>query len=303
MTGAGGLREWAAFAAAHGGVHRPPAGWLRKTNEMIELQVGRVPVTVEALPPGSSDNEGRATRWSARFLYRYAPTCRVFRESALTAAMKALGSPDVVLGIDPDFDAAFVVTSDSPALVRQMWTPAAVGQMVTSFSLSRVNADGRYVELVRAGVLVNHAVMKAGFELVASLAGCDFYGTEALRAVGGHGFEETPSGPRAVVDTPARIILQPRLKGSQVVTIARLKQAVSIPAMTLAVGDPRDEAPSHRLPQGAQMHLRQAGVGTLVIEPGGARFEWSEIETDPQRLLAGARLLGALTGEIGGVFR
>jgi hypothetical protein len=114
-------------------------------------------------------------------------------------------------------------------------------------------------------------------------------------------------GPRAELDAPARVVIRAEAVAEQLVTVARLSEDPGMGPLVLAVeagGRPDDPALASQLPQGAHVHLPRVGAGTLHIEPGATRFVWADIELAPERLRAGAELLGALrSGTLGGVYR
>jgi hypothetical protein len=70
--------------------------------------------------------------------------------------------------------------------------------------------------------------------------------------------------------------------------------------MTFEVENGRAERAT-KLPQAAQVHLARVGTGTLSIGNTSA-FLWHDLELDPERLRAGAELLGAISAG-GGVYR
>lgn len=298
---------WSRFAAERGGVHRVPAGWFTRERERVELSLHGVWVVMDTYTKGSGNHQTSYTRWVASYVRRPGPRCKVYREGVFASIGKALGTQDVVLGASAAFDDTFMVKCDEPAVARRLWTTAAMEHMLRWFPRDTVDSDGVSIELVEIGVVDDPARMAAGFELIADLARRDFFGSDALRAVGGPGYSETAHGPEAAIDAPTRVVLRAEPIGGQLVTVARLAADPGMSPVVLEVdgtGRPADAALASALPQAAQVYLRQVGAGTLIIEPGATRFSWREIQLDPERLRAGAQLLGALsTGGTGGVFR
>lgn len=154
-----------------GGEFRLPSSWASGERERIEVRVGAVLVTMEWYTISHGKRRHRQTRWFARFAGPNAPVFKVYREGALSSVGKALGTQDVVLGTDHEFDAHFMVKCDDPEAVRAVWTPASMQLMVTRFLPNFAQADGEIVEVIVGGHVEDAARMQAGFDLVAALAG------------------------------------------------------------------------------------------------------------------------------------
>lgn len=298
---------WSRFAAERGGVHRVPSGWFTRERERIELVMHEVWLVLETYSTGSGKNRTDYTRWAASSTYPNGPRCKVYREGFFSSIGKALGTQDVVLGVDPAFDEAYMVKCDRPEVVRQLWSPQAMQHLLRWFPNGTVEADGTTVALTETGVASDPARMQAGLDLISDLARRDCFGSDALQEVGGPGFSHSEHGPQAALDAPTRVVLRAEPMNGRLVTVARLGMDPGLAPMLLELDDsgrPADPALASGLPQAAQVHLRQVGAGTLAIEAGATRFWWPDIQTDPARLRAAAHLLGGLsTGGPGGVFR
>jgi hypothetical protein len=299
---------WAEVAAARGGTHSIFDGWFNRGTERIEVVVGGVAVTVETQSGGGvGQREAAYTRVRAPYAFGPGPRFRIYREGVLTSIGKALGDQDVVLGGHAAFDRHFMVSCDEPALVRRLWTPAAMDAMLAGFPQATVSADVFTLELSERGIWTDPGKIHAALDLVGELAARDLRGETALRAIRGAAFGSSAGRPWVELDVPVRVTISTEDVGGQLATVARLAEDPGADPLVLAIdpsGRPEDRALASKLPQGAHVHLSRTGAGTLHIEPGATRFVWPDVELDPERLRAGAELLGALrTGGPGGVFR
>jgi hypothetical protein len=161
---------WARFAAEHGAAHLLPSGWASGENERIEMKLGGVLVTMETYTRSRGDRRRSLTRWFACCVQPGAPVWKVYREGVMSGIAKSLGSQDVVLCTDPEFDEHFMVKCDNPSTVRGAWTADSMRHMLASFGNGLAQSDGETVELFEGGRLEDFARMQAGFEVVAALA-------------------------------------------------------------------------------------------------------------------------------------
>jgi hypothetical protein len=142
--------------------------------------------------------------------------------------------------------------------------------------------------------------MRTAFLVIGELAARDIYGEAALRAIGDVSKPSAYDCPRAVLDTGTRVTIMAVDRGAQLVMEARADRIAHDP-MRLDVVDGKCEV--GHLPQGAQVHVQRAGSGVLLVDEQGASFTWNDLELDPERLRAGADLLGAMATAHTGVYR
>jgi hypothetical protein len=205
---------------------------------------------------------------------------------------------DIPLG-DKLFDEAFVLKAENTAVARRLMSEDARERMQWLLG-TWITSKPKRIELVGTGRWEDPKLMRNAIELVGVLASTDLYGVAALRAVGD---VTQPEGerPRVVVDTGARVVVMAEDRDDRLVMSARVYEPGEHEPLVLEVIDGRAELAA-KLPQGAQLHLARAGSGTLTIGNTLA-FHWRELELDPDRLRAGAELLGAIAAGARGVYR
>ena len=307
-TNAGSARRrreaWSEIARELGGQYVARAGWFSSDRERIEAVVRGVRIVVDWHKRGSGNHSQTYTRVTAAYPHVDGPSGRVYRQGILSSIGKAFGTQDVALGVDAMFDERFVVKTEQVALMRRLWTPRAAELMLRSFSDVELETQADHVEIEGRGMWLERDRIVGAVDLLAELAGRDLYGAAALGAVPGGTFSER-GGPRVELDAPVRVVIAPEEIDGRLVTCARLADAPAIDALTIGVEDGRttDAALATKLPQSAHVPLRRVGTGTLVVDAAQARFEWRDIELDPDRLRAAAELLGALATASSGVYR
>lgn len=296
---------WRRVALARCGLYHEPQGFWRTTREAIDVEVDGTRVYVDLVVEGSGDSRRVLTRCRAQYPLLLGPVFHIYREGVLAAIGKALGGQDVVLGVEPAFDMHYVVKCDDPGAVRQVWSPRAMCTMLLCFPGATIRSDGRDVELrIDTGLDLASQIDEA-IDLMAEIAGADLFGIGALRALPGATYHP-PSGPwndrsvaYAVVAHPVPVTLAPVVVGRRAVTRATVGDGPRDRPLKLLVRargacEPADAAAE--LPPAAASWLHKVGEGTLIVDGARTSFTWLQIETDPERLLAGARLLAALSG-------
>jgi hypothetical protein len=296
---------WRKVALARGGLYHEPRGGWRASQEAIEVDIDGARVHLDLVVIGSSENRRVYTRCRAQFALLLGPVFHIAPEGVLATLGKALGGQDVALGVDPAFDGRFVIKCDDVEAVRQVWTLPAMRTMLRCFEKATIRSDGRDVELMVDEGLDVAALIDDALDLVAEIVNADIFGLGALRALPGavHHPATGPwndrSAPYVVVEHPVPVTLAPIVLGRRAVTRATVGDGPRARPLKLLVRahgacEPADGA--RELPPAATTWLRKVGDGTLIVDGARTSFTWLRIETDPERLLAGVRLLAALAG-------
>jgi hypothetical protein len=286
---------WAQAAAERNATYHPGRGWLALDPGRITLEVGGATIDIRRSGTGS---RGRMTAAAG------VPIFSIHRGAFLEPPQRAH-----MLGTHPFFDKQFVVLGQNRAALRRLWSAGALERVARHLTSPEISSDGRVIELTEPGIWNERAPLLAVLDILAELGARDVFGAAALRAVRGARFVDGPPGgsPRAELDVPARVAIAAEDVDGALVTVARLGEDPGLDPMRLEVaasGRLADPGLAGALPQGAHLHLPRTGAGRLILEPGSARFEWADVELDPERLRGGADLLAALcAGGPGGVYR
>jgi hypothetical protein len=281
---------WQAIAAEYGGVHEPARGVFRRVNEQIRATVREVPVVVDTYAVSNGKTSHTYSRAIAKVGFAGTPEWSVGPEGFLASIGKALGGNDIELG-DAAFDGAFVLKSESDAVMRRLWSDAARARMLAMAKPS-IKCDGTAIRLVMSGIWEAPEVMRNAIELVVELAACDLYGARWLRGIEGAAFTYTDR-PRAELDTGIRVVIAAEDVDGALAMVARAADPPVLDPLELAITDGKP-ATAVALSQAAEVALARVGSGRLSIAPGELRFTWPDLEIDPERLRAGAELLGAV---------
>ena len=288
---------WRHVASQRGGVYHPDP-----ERPAIEVDVREARVRLELRPVTGRDSHHTMT-CRARFLVPLGPTFRV-GAGGVGLLGKMLGARDAELGGDDAFDACFVVETDEASAVRRVWSPQARRLMYRELREASACSNGREIELTRAEIF-SPAVMNAMIDLVGELASADLFGLEALRTLPGATYHP-PTGrwnerstPYAIIEQPVPVTLMPVNVDGRAVTRATVgdgprEQRIEITVRADGAVKPADAAA--QLPAAAAELLGRVGEGTLVVDGADTSFTWRTVETDAERLLAGARLLAILAG-------
>lgn len=290
------LDVWRQLAARRGGIYLDHPG--RPTIE-VDVREARVRLEIE---PGSSTEPDRAMTCRARYLVPLGP---VFLVEAGSVGLigTLIGARDVVLG-DDAFDACFVVETGEGSAVRRVWSQQAMELMYRELREARVRSDGETIELAR-GTIHSPAVMDAMIDLVGELANADLFGIEALRTLPGATYHP-PTGPwyqrstpHAIIEQPVPVTLMPVAVRGHAVTRATVGDGPRAQRIEIDVSEDGTVEPADggaQVPPAAAALLGRVGDGTLVVDGADTSFTWRTVETDAERLLAGARLLAILAG-------
>ena len=125
------------------------------------------------------------TRARARYPLAVGPKYRVYKEGLMSSFGKALGTQDVYLGVDHDFDDLFMVKCDEPEIMKQVWTTEAMELMRVFFDNCRVDSDEGMVKLMGFGAWTDEHKINTALDLVGILANADLFGHAALAALPG----------------------------------------------------------------------------------------------------------------------
>lgn len=296
---------WRRVVQAHGGVYHEAHGFWQPWSAAIEVDMDQARVYLDLIEVDGRRNRSIHTRCRAQYALLLGPVFHIEPQGLLANLGKALGAQDVELGVEPAFDQRFIIKCDHPEAVRQVWSQRAIGIMLRSFPNATVRSDGRDVELViREDIDLPNRIEEA-LNLVAELAGADVFGIKTLRELPGAVYH-APSGPwndrsvpYVVIDEPVPVTIAPIVVGRRTVTRATVGDGPRDRPLKLLVradGSLEPEGGAAELPHGAVALLRKVGDGTLIVDGDRTSFTWLQVETAPERLMAGARLLAALAG-------
>ena len=288
---------WRQLATRRGGVFIDEPG-----RPAVDVAVGQACVRLE-LNPDSSDGPFLDITCRACYLVPLGPVFHI-EAGSIGPIGKLLGAQDVEFGVDREFDECFVVKTDQRDAVRRMWSPQAMRLMFQALRDADVSSDGREIKLVRFGINASDK-MEEMIDLMSELANADLFGINALRTLPGARYHP-PTGPwnerstpYAIIEQPVPVTLMPVDVRGRAVTRATVgdgprAQRLEITMREDGTVEPADAAAQMR-PEAAAL-LGRLGNGTLVIDGADTSFTWSTVETDAERLLAGARLLAMLAG-------
>lgn|GEM_PF-2352542 len=300
---------WARVAAERGGQHIAPRGLFRGREERIEIPTPHSWISIDWYSSGSGNSTTHYSRARASLARGAGPRFKIYKEHLFASLGKALGTQDVVIGSDAEFDDLFMVKCDQAPLLRRFWTPTAMRIMRNRFRGARIECDGRTVELVDTGLWNEEGPLHGAIDLLTELAERDIYERAALESVRGATVRLSADGvPRAELDAPSRVVIGAEPVGETLATVARLADDAGLEAIELVLdghGRPDDRERASALPQGAHVFMPRVGAGRLVVEEGATRFEFPGLEIDSDRLRASAELLGAIRAASAraGVFR
>lgn len=290
---------WTKVANERGGEHIIPK-WHKRGKERIEVVVQGVSIVLDTYEESNGNSSTSYTRCVASSTVGMLPNFRIYREGALSSFGKMLGTQDVTLGGDTVFDETYMVKSNDEAGTRELWTESAKERMRHQLPKAKVESDGRRIKLVEVGKYKRPYKLNAALDLVSHLASTDVFGIAALRALGGPGLQRDESGyPKVELHAPAPVVVETREISGRLASVAMLKEAANWqPVVAIIEGgslvDPKSFQQFSPL---ARAQVPNVGQATLVVEAGSApRLHWRGVEHDTERLMAGARLLGALAG-------
>ena len=290
---------WAKVAAERGGVHSIPKWWT-SGKERIEVVVKGASVVLDTYEESNGNSSVSYSRCVASSIVGTLPTFRIYREGSLSSFGKMLGTQDVTLGGDIQFDNHFMVKTDDAAGAREMWTHSSKVRMRHRFSKAKIESDGRRIKLVETGKYKDASKLNAALDLVSQLASTDVFGFKALSALGGSGLLRDKLGyPRLELLAPAPVVLETREGDGQLVSVATLKEVGEWRPIVAKIEGGRlaDSKSFQQFSPLARAHVAAVGDATLIVEDGAApRLHWPAVEHDAERLMAGARLLGSLAG-------
>jgi hypothetical protein len=306
-------RVWRQVALSQGGMYQEPRGFFRSKLDAIDVDIDQVRVRVDRFAVGAGSQRRIYTRCRARYLLPRGPVFCIYAGGVLASLGKALGGQNVALGVDRAFDEQFVLECEDAKAVQRILSPWAMQLMRRSFARARIQSDGAEIELVSPEPLDVPDLVVEVLDLVAELAGADLFGAEALRALPG-GAYRPPTGPwndrttpHVVIGQPVPVTIAPAILGRRVVTQATVGDGPRERPLKIIVRSDGSAEPASglaQIPPAAARFLRRTGNGTLVVDGARTSFTWLDVETDPERLMAGVGLLAALaSGPSQGVYR
>ena len=290
---------WTRVANERGGNHIIPK-WYKFGKERIEVVVQGASIVVDIVEESTGNSTVSYTRCVAPSIVGTLPNFRIYRERKLSAIGKMLGAQDVTLGGDPDFDKLYMVKTKDAAGTRELWTENAMVRMRHQLAYASVDSDGEEIHLVEVGKYKEAAKLNAALDLVSHLASTDVFGVAALRALAGPGLQCDRFGyPRVELQAPEPVVIETREISGRLASVAMLKEAADWqPVVAIIEGGSLVDAKSfQQFSPLARAQVANVGDATLVVEAGSApSLQWSGVEHDTERLMAGAQLLGALAG-------
>lgn len=175
--------------------------------------------------------------------------------------------------------------------------------MLARFSDATIKSSADAVELTVTAKWEDGDKLRAAIAMIAELANRDLYGVEALRAVPGAALSRQPDAwPEIALDLQARVVIRAEHPGPELVMVTRVHEVAEREELVIEIVNGNASGPE-RLPQAALVTLPRVGTGRLAISRDGLSFTWPTLEADPERLRAGAELLGAVAAGQAGVYR
>lgn len=292
---------WRQIAAAYGGSFRAARfKGLRYQREGIDVELAGTRVWLDSFLRSTGNTSVPYTRCRASFAVPAGPAFTIYREHLLATIGKALGRQDVALGIDPEFDAHFVVRCDDERAVRALWSKRLQTAAFLYLSNARITSDGARVAIEMQGLANKEAQLRSLIEVAGGLAGADLFGIEALRALPDAelhppaGPWDDRSPPRAIVRAPLPVELSPVAARGRAATqaVCRGVRRDDLEAW-IERGEIAGELRASDLAPGIARLLRDIGTARVVCAGGVATLTWARVETAPERLIAGARLVAS----------
>lgn len=297
------LELWKSVAGELGGTHtEESSGFWSKDNERIEATVHGVPVVVDKYSTSNGKSRSFWTRVRARHVYGPGPTVRIARQGMVESFAKFLGMTDHEIG-DAAFDAEYLIRADSAAVAHRLWSDTARAYMMREpLRGMRVKSDREGLELIDGGWWDRREQLIAGVELLSELAGRDLYGREILARVGGTLSADTDGWPRVELDTGVRVTIRAESIADRLAMVARAAERCPLEPGVIAIVDGHVD-PALQLPQGAHVAIQTVRTATLMIEESSTWLVFPALEIEPERLRAGAELLGAIATTLPDAYR
>lgn len=285
---------WKTVAAELSGQYLEAEGFFNRKNERIEATVHGVPLVLDTYAVSNGKTSTAYTRVRGNYLHGPGPKLSVGKERVVQTIAKLLGMSDREVG-DPPFDKQFMIRAESTAIAVQLWSDAARALMLSQFPDASLTSNREGVSLVGHGVWDEREELIAGVELVAELAGRDLHGRTVLARVEGTLSNDTDGWPRVELDTGVRVVIRAEVIADRLAMVARASERGMLEPAVIAIVDGRvDPAQGAQLPPGAHVAAHGVRTATLMIEDSGTWLVFPGLEIEPERLRAGAELLGAI---------
>ncbi len=303
---------WRRFAESRGGRFHAVESLFATRSASMELEHRGVPVLVDTYVVSHGKSSTTYTRARASVALGAGPVFSVYREGLLASFGKALGTQDVELGGDAQFDTTFMVKCDEPDAVRRVWTLSLRGSMLRSLEHARASSDGTTVTLVVVGAEENTSTLGALVEVTAALAGeglvqlADLSGLPGARYVPPSGRWDARSAPRLELDVQGVVVTLDARGSAQGLRVELAAQAArELPPIAAAIdasGAVTGEVPRDLLP--APRALAAIGGARLSASGAAIRLRFTPGRfPGPAPVTAAAELLAALARAPGSAFR
>jgi len=237
------------------------------------------------------------TRARASFVLGFGPRFYIRPRSLLS---RVVGIQGGLSSGDPCFDDFFVVRTEQEVATWNALTTRVRSLLGGLFQDAHLTSNGRMVSLWREADFGRESDAIAAVELVSELVhyGCDTL--DSFRTLPGASFSppcgrwDERSAPAITVHTPMPVWIGPEHAESRTVTTARTACGRSVPPFWWEVdqaGQVRGNC--GRFPAAAAGVVPQVGPAVVRCDGNQIRLQWKQLETDRNRLLAGAHLVSA----------
>ncbi len=201
---------------------------------------------------------------------------------------------------DPCFDDFFVVRTDDEDGTWGALTNRVRSLLAGPFEDARLVSDGTLVSLWRAGDFGRESDAAAAVELVSELVHYRCQILNAYREISGAVFHppggawDERSAPCVFVHMPMPVRIGPEIVDTTLVTTARVGCGRSIAPFWWQVDEEgRVRGNCRAFPVSAAGAVPQLGTATVRCNGQQIVLSWDRLETDRERLLAGAHLVSA----------
>ena len=264
-----------------------------------EVDVGEARIFVDHGFQWDGANNVWLTRARASFVLGVGPSFDIRPRGFLSRVLGIeLGSPSG----DPCFDDFFVVRSNDVAGTFEALTTRVRSLLATSFDDARLVSDGNMVVLWREGDFGRESDAALAVELVSEIAQYQSAAMAAVRTVPGSlyvpasGAWDARRPPAVYTRTPTPVRLAPMNCDGRPVMSASAACGRSARSFELAIdGRGRIDGPLDRFPPGVGSTVDEVGPCAIECDTAQVTLMWPGLETDRQRLTAGAWLISALS--------
>lgn len=231
----------------------------------------------------TSESAWSRVRYHAELPSPGLPKFRIYPEGFKSFMSKLVGGEDLALG-HRAVDLKFMVKAHTPAVVKELWTPALCDRLDGLYNVW-IEADDRVIELERRFYGDLNMDPVPAVELLFALGDVDLYGRDVLRALPEAQFRPELGEVWLPGPNPVRM------------GFIRTDESVCIKARMLVEQDVALTDELERMFAQTGAHVARADEDVVLV--------WDDFERDPARLLRGVELLRQLVGAVpgDGVFR